>query len=179
MSQSPYRLTSRFAPPEYSVTSLPFYGEALNTSSPAYRFLCFYKILEGLELLNSKMRHVDGENRQMNSSAIPETYRECAAWLNTVFDGTTGFDERSAAMVVPEEVLGWKLNRVKQARLRRVRDRIAHFVLDKHPTKDCPSNPDDPRDQFDVHKWNDLLVTCARHYMKQRFAPAFRAEPNP
>ena len=49
------------------------YREALNTDSPVYRFLCFFKIIEGLKGRRGRIaKELDGEALSRNGEILPD-----------------------------------------------------------------------------------------------------------
>ncbi|HEX7727535.1 MAG TPA: methylamine utilization protein MauJ [Terracidiphilus sp.] len=108
------------------------YREALISNTPAYRFLCFYKILEASrkrrELLSRKLKK---EYRPVRfGEVIPTTHTEQLAWLKAIFVGPREWKELTLNQIFPMEFRGKKLTALFDGPLRQMRDRIAHGILD-------------------------------------------------
>ena len=108
------------------------YREALISNTPAYRFLCFYKILE----VSRKRRERLGRKLKKQYSpvrfgeVIPVTQMDQIAWLNSIFVGPRDWKELTLNQIFPMEFRGKKLTALFDGPLRQMRDRIAHGILD-------------------------------------------------
>lgn len=91
-----------------NLTSL--YREALVSNTPAYRYLCFYKILEVSRRRRERLgRKLSKENRPIRvGEIIPATHPEQVAWLNAVFVGPRSWHEITLNQIFPPEVRGKK-----------------------------------------------------------------------
>jgi hypothetical protein len=108
------------------------YREALVSNTPAYRFLCFYKILEASRKRRERLgRKLKKEYRPVRfGEVVPTTYPEQIAWLNAIFIGPRQWKELTLNQIFPLEFRGKKLTALFDGPLRQMRDRIAHGILD-------------------------------------------------
>lgn len=151
---------------EFSVVA-GLYREGLNSNTPAYRFLCFYKILEfsrkRRERLGRKLKKKlqplrDGE-------LIPSLPQEQVSWLNSIFYTKREWDELTLRQIFPQEVHGKKLTALFDTKLRPIRDRIAHGILDSGQYLHL----DDLSSIRDISKWLPFLRCAVRRVLKNDF----------
>jgi hypothetical protein len=62
--------------------------------------------------------------------------------------------------VVPDEVLGWRFNRIRQERLEEIRNKIAHMLSE--PGGDLSLSPDTHSHRTEVTRWISLLRLMVR-----------------
>ncbi len=147
----------------YVQSLLSLYREGINSNSPNYQFLCWYKIVEGANVKR-------GEETTLLKKALPmkfverleKTKVEQRKRLEEIFPivhlfGAT--DERWDD-IVPDEVLDWKFNRVREQKLEPLRNRIAHMISE--PSGDLSLTPDSRENARQVTKWISLLRFIAR-----------------
>lgn len=152
------------------------YREALNSNSPIYKFLCFYKIIEGLlkrrERIASECKK-RGEKPKRYSEVVQATPAERRAWLTSLFDMPPDWDDGG---VVPKEAEGKKFQQVIDKYLRRIRVGIAHAVLDNG---ELALTADEAWHITYVHYWLVLTQCIARQVLKNDFPDEFGdpAEP--
>jgi hypothetical protein len=131
----------RFAsPPEGAIDSEEFrglasvYREALNSNSPVYQFLCYFKIIEAL--LSRRVR-LAKEAKDRNEpvptypSRLPETDEEAEAWLKSIFPVSRDWDVAEIQDVLRDEVRGRKFRYVIERFLRPQRVGIAHALFEE------------------------------------------------
>jgi len=150
------------------------YREALNTNTPLYRFLCFYKILE----TSRKRRERLGRKFKKNLTPsrpgehIPLSDKsEMEAWLKAIYHVSRDWDEMILGQIFIPEVLGKKINNIFDTQLRPIRDRIAHGILDSGEFLLL----DRSDDRQTVSKWLPFIRCAARRVMKNDFAEHFLA----
>jgi len=109
---------------------LSLYREALNTTSVAYRFLCMYKIIEGIEARRARLgsavkeRRVNWSRREI----IPPDLPQCATWLTELFDRK--WSDEIVHEIIHPAARGKRFKHVINNKLSPIRVRIAHSVLD-------------------------------------------------
>ncbi|MDX2038052.1 MAG: SEC-C metal-binding domain-containing protein [Isosphaeraceae bacterium] len=131
--------------PEHELVSLPnvvgdrfrayasLYREALCSNSPAYSFLCLYRILEALT--------VDRKNRVQEARKngnVPPSYRawlvpssepQFIDWLNSLYRVRANWDAAVIGNFFPTETRGRKISMVMEKFLRPLRNKIAHSIF--------------------------------------------------
>ncbi len=156
-----------FDDPEFEHV-VALYREAINSNTPIYRFLCFYKILE----LSRKRRERFGRKHKASfkqprpGEQIP--LRETNAmeeWLNALFYVNRDWDQGIFDQVFRPEALGKKINNLFDNQLRPIRDKIAHGILDSGEFLLL----DKQEDLELVGKWLPLMRCLARRVMKNDF----------
>jgi hypothetical protein len=156
-----------FNDPEFE-HGVALYREALNSNTPIYRFLCFYKILElsrkRRERLGRKQKSALRPSRQ--GEQVPLRDKDAMTqWLNALFYANRDWDEGIFDQVFIPEALGKKINNLFDQQLRPIRDRIAHGILDSGEFLLL----DKVEDRDTVSKWLPLLRCLARRVMKNDF----------
>lgn len=147
----------------YLQSLLSLYREGINSNSQNYQFLCWYKMVEGI---NSKRQEETTKLKAELPKKFPERLEETAveqrkrfAEIFPVLQGCTIADE-NYDHIVPEEVRGWKFNRVRERHLEPIRNRIAHMLSE--PSGDLSLSPDSRENSREVMKWLSLLRLIAR-----------------
>ncbi|RRA48869.1 methylamine utilization protein MauJ [Acidipila sp. EB88] len=143
------------------------YREALNSNTPAYRFLCLYKILEASRKRRERLiRNLKREHRPVRiGEVIPTTHAEQIAWLKAIFVGPRKWEEITLDQIFPLEVRGKKLTAVFDGPLRRVRDKIAHGILDTGSYLHF----DDLTSTREITRWLPFLRCAVRRTLKNDF----------
>jgi hypothetical protein len=147
----------------YVQSLLSLYREGINSNSPNYQFLCWYKIVEGVNVKRA-------EETTLLKKALPmkfverleKTKVEERKRLEEIFPIVRLFgapDERWDE-IVPDEVLDWKFNRVREQKLEPLRNRIAHMISE--PSGDLSLSPDSRENAREVTRWISLLRFIAR-----------------
>ena len=136
------------------------YREALISNTPAYRYLCFYKILEASRKRRERLgRKLKKENRPVRfGEVIPATHPEQIAWLKAIFIGPRKWKELTLNQIFPLETRGKKLNAIFDGPLRQLRDRIAHGILDSGSYLHF----DDLTSTREITKWLPFLRCAVR-----------------
>jgi hypothetical protein len=147
----------------YVQSLMSLYREGINSNSPNYQFLCWYKILEGA---NAKREAETLVLKAPLHLALPERLEhnkiEQRKRLVEVFPNIRAFGTDDAAWddLVPSEVMGWKFNRVREKKLEPLRNRIAHMISEA--SGDLSLSPDSRKNSREVTKWISLLRFIAR-----------------
>jgi hypothetical protein len=149
------------------------YREALSSNSSAYQFLCFFKIIEGIQArrgrLNSDARRENREPRRYDER-LPLVRAACQGWLQAVFYNRPEWDPMSLTQIFPDNVLGKRISRVVDSDLRPLRVKIAHAVLDSgEPTLMA----DEGLDLQTIAKWLPLTKCIVRRVLKNEFPEEF------
>lgn len=154
------------------------YREALQSNSPFYRFLCLYKIVEGLHkrrgrlTIEAKKQGTYEQRRPLIPERIPTEKAEQVQLLEAVYSIQPGkaWDEMFIGQTFPQESHGKSIKEVRDSLLEKVRDTIAHAVmLDNEPGLSV----DDLEDHWKVNKWLPLVRFLARLMLTNDFPNEF------
>jgi Methylamine utilization protein MauJ len=168
-----FRVPSENLPEEFRKYA-SLYREAMNSNSPNYQFLCYYKIIEGLlkrrdRIIKEAVQRGETIPSQLRQ-LIPQTPAEQLNWLNTIFAIPWEHDDLTLSMIFPATSLGRKVRDIVQNELVSIRNKIAHSVLDGgEPTFSIDHGPDIE----ELLMWLPLAKCIARLYMKNEFPGTF------
>jgi hypothetical protein len=108
------------------------YREGLNTNSAVYRFLCFYKIIEGIQVRRARLANearIAGENFKRPIERVPDNKTELIGWLHAIFPIKRDWDDLALDSILVPQALGKKFGQVTTTLLSPVRTEIAHALL--------------------------------------------------
>jgi hypothetical protein len=151
------------------------YREALASSSTVYRFLCFYKIIEGLRARRKRLER-DAKKKGIAIGATVETLPKdapgIAGWLNAIFPILSGrWDPMAIDSSVPPEVRGQEISDVIEKILKPLRGNIAHALSDE--SEELTMNADELLHTQQVNKWLGLTKCIVRRMLKNDFPGDF------
>jgi hypothetical protein len=149
------------------------YREALNSNSPVYRFLCFYKIIEGLRIRRNRLaseRTQKGESPTRQRELLPSDSASARTWLRDIFELPPGPDEMNVAFVFPPNTFGQRVNRIIERVLTPLRVGIAHAVLD---TGETTLVAHELLHMRQIRTWLPLINCIARLMLRTDFPEAF------
>jgi hypothetical protein len=147
----------------YIQSLLSLYREGINSNSPNYQFLCWYKIVEGV---NTKREPEAAQLKGPLPLRYPERMEEDSVEqrkrLEEAFPFVKQWGTADAAWddLVPAEVRSWKFNRVREQKLEPLRNKIAHMISE--PSGDLSLSPDSRENSREVNKWISVLRFIAR-----------------
>jgi len=147
----------------YVQSLLSLYREGINSQSPNYQYLCWYKIVEGI---NAKREEETTKLKAALPLKYPERLEKTKVEQRKRLEEAFRFIKASGASdpawddLVPDEVLDWKFNRVRQQKLEPLRNKIAHMISE--PSGDLSLSPDSRDTVREVTKWISLLRFIAR-----------------
>ena len=107
------------------------YREALGSSSTVYRYLCFYKIIEGIRIRRARLAaeaRVAGRPPARYNEVLPTTLDEIRTWLNAIFPVRRDWDAMALDTAVPPDVRGKRFSVVIHNILIPLRVDIAHAL---------------------------------------------------
>jgi hypothetical protein len=104
-----------------------FYREALNTDSPAYKVLCFYKVIEGCRNHRKRLGRKTRTTPPQTLTILPYDHEGTVEWLGKAFPGRT-WDRFHADNALPHRFRGMELARVDDD-LKKLRDSVAHALF--------------------------------------------------
>src|SRR5260221_14407426 len=108
------------------------YREALNSNSSVYRFLCLFKIIEGIRVRRARLGKETGGDPETcfrPMEIIPKDDGTLKAWLNAIFPIHREWDGLTLNQMFPEESKGKRLMHIVGAELTKLRDEIAHGIM--------------------------------------------------
>ena len=86
------------------------YREALNTNSPPYRYLCMYKIIEGIRerrgRLTAEAKLLGQQPRRFTLEDVPGKKEDRVPWLNAIFSIRPTFDEMTLQQIFASGSVG-------------------------------------------------------------------------
>ena len=150
------------------------YREALNSNTPAFQFLCYYKVLEGIrkrrDRLIAEAKAASVEVPKTPRKVVPSDPAEFLPWLHAIYGKGRAWDYIMLESIFVPDARGKKFNQIIDDYLRPVRDRIAHAVLDSgEPTLSA----DEDLDMREIYKWLSLMKCIARHMLRSDFPKEF------
>lgn len=149
------------------------YREALNSNSPVYRFLCLFKIIEGIRVRRARLGREAGGDRTKcvrPMERIPNDDEAAKAWLNAIFSIHREWDGLTLNQMFPMESRGKNLMHLVQTELTSLRDQIAHSIM---RSGELSLSADDLVQIQRVNKWLPLTRSIARRMLKNDFPTQF------
>jgi len=151
------------------------YREALNTNSPAYRYLCLYKIIEGIRVRRSRLaaeaKQMGQQPRKFQYEDIPGKKEDFVSWLNAIFSVRPTWDEMALEQIFVAGAVGRSSGHVADNLLRPLRDKIAHALSE--PSGELTMSADELLHLREVNKWLPLTKCIVRRMMKNEFPTQF------
>lgn len=147
----------------YVQSLLSLYREGVNSNSPNYQFLCWYKIVEGINVQRAEETSALKVSLPMRfPERLERTKIEQRKRLEEIFPiiRAIGAPDDRWDDIVPDEVLEWKFNRIREKKLEPLRNKIAHMISE--PSGDLSLSPDSRETTTEVSKWISLLRFIAR-----------------
>jgi len=155
-------------PPQITTQFLWFaalYREATNTNSPLYRFLCLYKIIEGVGARRTAMKA-----RRTIVERIPDQPGDFNGWLNSLFPvRPQSWDLMALDSVFVPEARGRTIGEIRERYLRPLRNDVGH-MFERDALRMWI---DDPGQTARVHYWLPITTCIARLLMKTEFPRDF------
>lgn len=150
-----------------------YYREGLNSNSVAHKFLCFFKIIEGIHEMRNR---INADRRQSNLEplrpTIPETIptdlNEQSSFLRNLFPYEPLWTNSTLALdiIFIEEVIGKRITGLYSGKLNDIRVQIAHGLTKVgEPTISL----DEPRNRNEIIKWLPITRLIARLMIKNQF----------
>lgn len=156
------------------------FREAMNTNSPFYRFLCFYKIVESIYVRrgeNAKRAKMHGERARKYTEEVPLTKEAIRGLLALLYPWRSNWDDDlTMDQILPSEARDKKFKTVRGQYLEPLRDRIAHALMRSGKVE---SVADRLEDVNAVTKWLPLLRIWVRLLLKTEFPNEFSPNPHP
>jgi hypothetical protein len=150
------------------------YREALSSSSSVYRFLCLFKIIEGLRARRVRLEREAKKTGATISSVIellPTDSNAVKIWLDAIFPGQRKWNDMAIDSAVPPEVRGKDCASVIENILNPIRVNVAHALVS--PTGELALSTDELLHTQEVNKWLALTKCIARRMLKNDFPAEF------
>lgn len=151
-----------------------FYREALNSNTPSFQYLCFFKVIEGLRARRERLvveATTSGQSVSRKAAeTIPVTAADQREWLNRLFNARQDWSDMNLIEIFLPEVMGKKINRIIDDHLRPLRNRIAHGALDDG---EPVVTADESMDVFEVYRWLPITKCILRRMFKNDFPSEF------
>lgn len=149
------------------------YREALNSNSPVYRFLCLFKIIEGIRVRRTRLgREASGDRAKCvrPMERIPNDDEIARAWLSALYPIHREWDGLTLSQMFQPESRGKNLMHLVQTELTNLRDQIAHSIM---RSGELSLSADDLVQIQRVNKWLPLTRSIARRMLKNDFPTQF------
>jgi hypothetical protein len=149
------------------------YREALNSNSSVYRFLCLFKIIEGIRVRRARLGKEASGDRQKcvrPMEVIPNDDTRAKAWLDAIFPIHREWDGLTLSQMFPPESKGKRLMHLVVTELTNLRDQIAHSIMH---SGELSLSADDLVQIQRVNKWLPLTRSIARRMLKNDFPKQF------
>ncbi len=151
------------------------YREALNSNSPVYRFLCLFKIVDGIL---ERRRGVAAEAKAAGvgftrpPEAIPATAAGFVPWLNAIFPirPESGWDEMLLSSIFLKEILGKGIKHIIDSELYPLRNAVAHALSE---SGELTLSVDEMLHSEKVNRWLPLTKCIVRRMLKNEFPNEF------
>lgn len=149
------------------------YRESLNSNSPAYSFICLYRIIEGLEkdrkkrVIESKAQAVGPPNS--GTWLIPATESQYIAWLNALYRIRPPWNINHLQNLFPEQIRGKRLSKALE-HLRELRNKIAHAIFGEDG---CDFWEESFEYMDHIEMWTPLAQMIVRRMLKDNFPSEF------
>jgi hypothetical protein len=149
------------------------YREALNSNSPVYRFLCLFKIIEGIRFRRARLGKesaASGKHFHRPTETIPSEKQDFVPWLNAIFPIRREWDEMTVSEIFVDESKGKRISQLVGTDLTALRNEIAHGIL---RSGELALSVDDLVHVQRANKWLPLTRCIARRMLKNEFPSQF------
>ncbi len=146
------------------------YREGLISTSALYRFLCYFKVIEGLTARRQRITKEmisKGETPSGIREIIPNNFDSCRDWLNEIFGMQSEWGTENIDSVIPLRVRGKKFTTVVDE-LRPTRNAVAHGILGGG---EATIMVDEMPLVSEFHSWVALTQCIARSMLHRDFPP--------
>lgn len=146
------------------------YREALNSNSPAYQFLCLFKIIESVRVRHKRLASEArnrGEHFLRPVLTIPANQIEQVNWLNEIFPLPPTWDPLALGSIFVSEAMGKRIGSIVEQYLRPLRNEIAHTLFTENG--ELTISVDQAFNLERLNKWLPLTRCLARHLLKIEF----------
>ncbi|MFZ0959283.1 MAG: methylamine utilization protein MauJ [Terriglobia bacterium] len=171
--EMPWAINPQSSPePEFRFYAA-IYREALNSSSPIYRFLCLFKIMEAIRSRRNRLANearTKGHAFTRPVEKLPDMRSDFGSWLSAAFPFSRMWDDLALDSVCLPEVVGKKFNRVIDDYLTPLRNDIAHIIIE---SGEITLSTDDLLHAQKISHWLPVTRCIVRHMLRNEFPAAF------
>src|ERR1700682_2891568 len=154
---------------------LSIYREALNSNTPVFQFLCYYKIIERLLQrrgeLSVKEKAAGGQPTHAKL-LVPLEPKELREWLASVWPSGIAWSEQQIDEAIRKECRGRSVSDIRDRNLQPLRDSVAHDLFE---AGSISYSIDDPESVKRINKWLSTAKTLARFIMNTDIPVASKA----
>jgi hypothetical protein len=150
------------------------YREALGSNSTVYRYLCFYKIIEGIRARRARLAaqaKAAGKVPASYNEILPTTADEIRTWLNAIFPIRREWGAMALDTAVPADVRGKRISAVVNSILYPLRLDIAHAL--SSASGELTLSADELLHVQRVNTWLSLTKCIVRRMLKNEFSQEF------
>jgi hypothetical protein len=165
--QTPLQMSIRFR------ACISLYREAINSNSPAYTFLCLYRILEGF-IEDRKKKGIESKERgtpppNYRVWMVPSTEPQFIAWLNSLYRIRLNWDGAHCGGMFPSTARGKRITKIIDD-LYDLRCRIAHSIVGGNQENYW----EESLDYFnEIDTWLPLIQMIVRRMIKDEHPTEF------
>jgi len=152
------------------------YREAMNSNSAVYRFLCFFKVIEGIR---ARRKRIDRASKAQGSppptrppEAIPAQEADFSPWLNRIYHVRREWDPMALESIFLPQVRGQGFEWIYENKLNPLRIDVAHGLFEKD---ELTLSADELLHAHRVEEWLPLTKCMARRMLKNEFPDQFLA----
>ena len=148
------------------------YREGLNSNSEVYRFLCFFKIIEGVRSRRGRLSAEAAQKGLLPNRILerfPEEAKDFQPWLDAIYH-IRQWHQVALDQAIPPEVRGKKFNAIIDTKLAPLRNEIAHAILD---SGELGVSSDDLLKLDKGKLWLPMTRTMVRRMLKNEFKDEF------
>lgn len=150
------------------------YREGMNSSSPVYRFLCFFKVIEGIRARRKRADRA-AELQKLpvpvrTPEVVPKEQKELAPWLNRIYHTRREWDGMALDSIFRPESRGETFEAIIENRLNPLRVNIAHALFEGG---ELTLSADELLQAAQVEDWLPLVKCMARRMLKNEFPKEF------
>ncbi len=156
--------------PEFSYY-MGLYREALNSNSPVYRYLCFFKIIEGIRSRRERIIRetlASGQRPVRRLEKFPSDSVHLKDWLRSIY--SREWEDLALSQILRREAVGKKFGYVIDTFLIPLRNRVAHAILD---SGEPGISSDDLMELEKVIYWLPATRVVVRRMVRNEFPQEF------
>jgi hypothetical protein len=149
------------------------YREGLNSNSTVYRFLCLFKIIEGIRFRRARLgREAAGRKEAFSRpvEVIPDDPKEFVPWLNAIFPIRRDWDQLTLGTIFVHDAVGKRFAQLISAELNPLRDKVAHAIL---KSGEIALSADELLHVQQVNRWLPVTRCMVRRMLKNEFPVQF------
>ncbi len=152
------------------------YREAMNSNSPVHRFLCFFKVIEGIRARRKRVDRAARAQGQPVPARPPENTpgqrEDFSPWLSRIFHIRRKWDEMALSSIFLPEISDKDFDWIYDHKLNPLRVDVAHGLFEKGELK---LSADELLHTNRVEQWLPITKCIARRMLKNEFPDQFLA----